>query len=315
MNGVGSVPYFSEEALARLDIGPMQIVDLIERLIRDRAASKVWSAPKASIAVPDGRYIMSTLAVADDPPYLAFKSLLLNPRNPSHGEPLMNSVIGLQDSETGRPVAMLDGNWVTAVRTAAMSVLAAKHMAKPDSRVIAFIGCGVQARSHLRAMADVFPLAEVRAFGRGQVNIEELCGVAADLGLASHIAKSPEDAIRGADLVVSSVTREPDQKPFVDAAAVEPGACACLTDLARPWIPASLKCFDSIIIDDKIQEASMKDPMAPADLISGDLTDLVLERVAPRASADDRTAFIFRGYALGDFALAVLAYEAATASL
>ena len=314
MEGVESVPYFSEEALARLDIGTVRIVDLIERLVRDRASSKVWSAPKASIAVPDGRYIMSTLAVADDPPYLAFKSLLLNPRNPSHGEPLMNSVIGLQDSDTGRPVAMLDGNWITAVRTAAMSVLAAKRMAKPSSRVIAFIGCGVQARSHLHAMAAVFPLAEVRAFGRGRANIEELCGVAADLGLAVHVASRPADALRGADLIVSSVTRAPDMEPFVDAAGVEPGACACLTDLARPWIPDSLKHFDSIVIDDKIQEASMKDPMVPADLISGDLEDLVLERVNPRASADVRTAFIFRGYALGDFALAVLAYEAATAS-
>jgi ornithine cyclodeaminase/alanine dehydrogenase-like protein (mu-crystallin family) len=314
MTHAQSVPYFSEEALAKLEITTVQLVDLIEQLIRDRAASKVWSPPKAAISLPDDRYAMSTMAVADDPPFLALKSLMLNPRNPSHGEPLMNSVIVLQDSETGRPVALLDGNWVTAFRTAALSVLAARRMAKPNSRVIAFIGCGLQARAHLSAMADIFPLAEVRLLGRGQPNIDALCALSESLGFTSHVASTPEDLMQGADIIVSSVTRLPGSDPFVDAAAIEPDSFAALVDLALPWMPSSLERFDSIIIDDKPQEAVMKKQMVPPELVTGDLTDLVLKHVDPGAVATGRRAFVFRGYALGDFALAALAYQVATAT-
>jgi len=315
MNPTESVPYYSEAALSVLDITSSQVADLIERLIRDRAAGKVWSAPKASIAVPDDRYIMSTLAVADDPPYLAIKSLLLNPRNPGNGEPLMNSVIVLQDSETGRPVALLDGNWITAVRTAALSLVAARRMSRPDALDIGFIGSGLQARSHLSAMAELFPLAEVRMFGRGQANIDALCAQSAELGLRTHVAATPEEALRGADLIISSITRVPGAKPFIDAADIAPGAFASLVDLARPWRPQSLAALDKIIIDDSVQEATMKDQMVPLDLVTGDLADLVLARTDMDVTATARTAFIFRGYALGDFALAALAYEAASAAV
>ncbi|SEQ84140.1 ornithine cyclodeaminase/alanine dehydrogenase [Nitrosomonas sp. Nm51] len=70
---------------------------------------------------------------------------------------------------------MLDGGWVTAARTAGLSAVAAKRLAKIDSSVAAFIGCGVQARSHLKVFADLFPLTEIRAFGRGAENRDKLC--------------------------------------------------------------------------------------------------------------------------------------------
>jgi ornithine cyclodeaminase/alanine dehydrogenase-like protein (mu-crystallin family) len=311
MSGIQSIPYFSDDVLSKLEVLPSQIADLIEKLLRDRADSKVWSPPKAALALPDDRYIMSTLAVADDPPYLALKSLVLNPRNPSNGEPLINSVIVLQNSETGRPVALLDGNWVTAVRTAALSIVAARRMANPESRVIALIGCGLQARSHLQAMISTFPLAEVRVFGRGKPNIDALKELAADLGLGFHAAVTPEEAMRGADLIVSSLTRLPSSQPFIDAAAVESGAFASLVDLARPWLPSSLENFDKIIIDDTVQEATMKEQMVPRGLVSGDLTDLLLERMVFDRAATGSVAFIFRGLALGDFAAAALAYDLA----
>ena len=89
------------------------------------------------------------------------------------------------------------------------------------------------------------------------------------------------------------------------------GAFAALVDLGRPWLPATLKRFDTIIIDDKVQEAGMKDQMVPAEQVSGDLTDLVIDPGHFHTPADRRAAFIFRGYALGDFALAALAYDIA----
>lgn len=305
-----SVPFYSGDVLEGLAIAPSKVADLIERLIRDRDAGKVWSAPKSSIAVPDDRYAMSTLAIADDPRYLVIKSLLLNPRNPARGEPLMNSIVALQDGETGRPLALLDGNWITAVRTAALSVVAARRMARTDSATIAFVGCGLQARSHLLALGEAFSLTEVRALGRGEANTAALAELAATQGLRFHRAATAKEALRGADLVVTSVTREPGAAPFLDVGDIEPGAFASLVDLGRPWLPGTFGRFDSVVIDDTVQEAGMKDRMVAPELVTGDLADLVMERIEVRRGAASRTGFVFRGYALGDFALAALAYEA-----
>ena len=102
--------------------------------------------------------------------------------------------------------------------------------------------------------------------------------------------------------------------PFVDARWLKPGAFATITDIALPWISAGMTAFDRIVIDDLEQEAQMPDPIVNPNLISGDLTGLVNGDVAGRNSDDERTAFAFRGLALGDLALAALAYQHAVKS-
>ena len=301
----------SEETLAGLEITTEEAIQSIEELFHGRAQSKVWSAPKAVIQPPDGRYMMATLAAADDPPLLAVKTVILNARNVDRGLPQINGLITMLDSETGLPVAVVDGNWVTAVRTAGLSAVAAKSMAKPDSSVAAFIGCGVEAQSHLRAFASMFPLKEIKAFGRGRPNIDALCKSAEDLGLSAVTCGSGEDAVAGADLIVSSVTYSAHLEPFLDARWLKPGSFATITDLAAPWTKEGLSAFDQIVIDDLEQEAAMPNKLVSPDLVTGDLSGLVLGEIEGRSKDDDRTAFIFRGHALGDLALAALVYRKA----
>ena len=208
----------------------------------------------------------------------------------------------------------MDGNWVTAVRTAGLSATAAKSMARPESSVIAFIGCGVQARSHLQAFASMFPLREIRAFGRGRPNIDALCKSAEELGLSALACTNGEDAVTGADLIVSSVTYSAQLEPFLDAHWLKPGSFAAITDLAAPWIRDALPAFDRIAIDDLAQEAAMENKLVSPELVKGDLSGLVLGEIEGRTEEDERTAFIFRGHVLGDLALAALAYRKACES-
>ncbi|MBC8337207.1 MAG: ornithine cyclodeaminase family protein [Rhodospirillales bacterium] len=308
MNGGGSFLYLSEDILCGLDVTTLEAVDAIEHLIRGQAEAVVWSAPKAVVQPPDGRYLMATLSAADDPPFLAVKSLVLNPDNPDHGLPQINASVTLLDSRTGLPAAVLDGNWVTAVRTAGLSAVAAKRMARPDSSVAAFIGCGVQAQSHLRAFADLYPLSEIRAFGRGRKNIDALCMTATALGLNAVPCSDARDAVTDADLVISSVTYSAGLEPFLDAGWLKPGAFAAVTDLAAPWDKTSFDRFDRIVIDDLEQEASLPNKLATPEHITGDLSGLVLGEVSGREAEAERTAFIFRAHPLGDLALSALAY-------
>src|SRR5262245_52048462 len=108
------LPYLSAKTLEGFSMTTAEIVARIEQVILGQRRGKVWSGPKAVVTPGDDRYIMATLAVADDPPVVATKSLVLNPRNPGRGLAAINSVVTLLDSETGLPLAVIDGNWVTA---------------------------------------------------------------------------------------------------------------------------------------------------------------------------------------------------------
>jgi ornithine cyclodeaminase/alanine dehydrogenase-like protein (mu-crystallin family) len=309
-----SLPYLTQPFLERLSITTDEIVAIIEELILAQRRGLVWCAPKVVALPGDERYIMATLAVADEPGVVATKSLVLNPRNPARGLHAINSLVTLLDGETGLPLAAIDGNWVTARRTAGLSAVAAKRLARPDSRVIAFIGCGVEARSHLDAFHDIFPLSEIRALGRGTENRDALCRAAEARGLKAVASETPKDAITDADLVVTTVTLSHGMTPFLDARGLKAGAFATVTDLALPWLPEGMKAFDRIVIDDLEQEAKMSKPMVARELVAGDLAGLVAGDLPGRQSAEERTAFVFRGVALGDLAVAGLIYRRAKAS-
>ena len=307
-----SLRFLSRDDLERLDIATADVVAAIEQVLQRAGESRAWNAPKPVIRPGDGRYMMATLSAADDPPFLAVKALLLNPANTERGLAAINSLVVLLDSGTGEPRAVMDGNWITAVRTAGLSAVAAKRLARPDSAVAAFIGCGVQAQSHLTAFASMFPLKEIRAFGRGTANRDALLGAARKRGLAALASGSAREAVTGAGLVVSTVTVSPQLVPFLDARWLAPGAYAAITDLAGPWLAEGMPAFDRIVIDDVEQEAAMPEPMVAPRLVAGDLAGLVNGSVAGRRTDKERTAFIFRGLGLGDLALAALAYRRAS---
>lgn len=309
-----SLPYLSHALLERLSITTGEAVDCIERLILEQRHGRVWCAPKAVIYPGDERYIMATLAVADEPRVVATKSLVLNPRNRERGLPVLSSLVTLLDSETGQPLAVMDGNWVTAKRTAGLSAVAAKRLARPESACVGFIGCGLQARSHLDAFCDLFPLREIRAFGRGAANRDALCRAAEARGLKSIACETARAAIGEADIVVTSITLLPNPEPFLDARWLKAGAFATITDLAAPWLPESMAAFERIVIDDLEQEAKMSKPMVAPSLVAGDLSGLVCGDLPGRASAEERSAFVFRGLAIGDLALSGLAYQRAKAA-
>ena len=309
-----TLPFLSSAVLDRLAISTFEIVGEIERQIVGQRKGEVWCAPKATVLPGDDRYIMATLGVASEPGVIATKSLLVNPRNAERGLATLNSLITLLDAETGLPLALVDGNWVTEKRTAGLSAVAARRLARNDSSSAAFIGCGVQARGHLGAFADLFPLKEIRAFGRGATNRDALCRLAQSRGIDAVPCDTAKAAIEGADIVVTTIPLVPEPVPFLDAHWLKAGSFVAMTDLALPWLPETLPRFDRIVIDDLAQEAAMSKAMISPELVAGDLAGLVCGDVAGRQSASDMTAFAFRGMAVGDLAVAALAYVRAKAS-
>lgn len=304
------VPYLSEADLIGLQLTTHEIADSIEAAIKGAQNGTVWSAPKAVMMPPDdGRYMMAALAAMDGPSVLAVKTVVLNPENPANGLPQINGLVTMLDSNSGLPIAILDGNWITAVRTAGLSAVAARKMANADASSIGFVGCGVQARSHLQAFCDLFPVKSIKYFGRGQENQDKLVAAARGLGVSAKSCDNGQEAIEGVDLVVTSITLTGGPEPFLDANGMKAGAFAAITDLGVPWIKPSFDALDCVTIDDVKQESALENKLCDPSAISGDLSGLVLGEFKGRENDRDRTCFLFRGHALGDLAVSALAWQ------
>ena len=301
--------YLSDKDLKELNIQPSEVANAIESALIAKANGKLHTAPKSAILPGDGRYAMSTLAVGDDG-FIVTKQVTVCPKNLENGLPAINGAIMVLDAQTGILQAILDANWITAVRTAALSAVAARRLAVSNAQSVAFVGAGVQAHSHLAAYAELFPLKSIYVFGRGKSNIEKLCKNASKMGLQAKICTDAKDALSNADLVVTSTTLDFSTKPFLDARWLKPNAFATITDACIPWIPKSMKAFQTIVVDDRKQEYESDKPMLPYDRITCDLTELVAKNVGT-VSHGKLAAFAFRGISLGDYAAAVLAVQRA----
>ncbi len=303
--------YLSRAVLKNLGLTAADTIRQIEILCRGRDRGDVLNAPKSALRPEQDVLFMSTTSLAEEPPHMAVKSLGVNTANAERGLETTGSLITLFDRETALPLAVMEGYWITMVRTASLSAVAAKYLARPDAAVAAFIGCGAQAHAHLDAFSQIFPLREIRILGRGKSNRDILCQKARALGLTAHDCDTAQSAVMDADIIISTTPTTTAPVRHIDAGWLKPGAFASLVDLARPWIADSLQQFDDIVIDDLEQEAQMPVQMLDTTLISGDLQDLVTGRIAGRSGDSERCAFIFRGLALADLALASLAYQTA----
>lgn len=306
--------YLTRREVEGLGLTVRDMTGRLRKLLKGAAAGTARNTPKRAINRADGRLYMSMLASADDPPRFATKSLGLSPANAERGLPSIGALICLHDSETGQPIAVMDGDWITGVRTAALSALAAEEMAREDAAVIAFVGAGVQARCHLELFAQMFPLAEVRILGRGRANIDRLAEMARGMELTVVEPADAEAGLRGADIVVSSVTPTPDLPRFLSPEWLSPGAFVTAVELARAWDVDRLAGRARVVVDDAAQEREMEDPLVPPALIAGDLAGLATGATPGRGSSTGVEFFAFRGLAMGDLALATLCAERAEAA-
>ena len=300
------VLYLPDDALEAMAIAPPDIADAIEAALIDKAEGRLHVSPKSAILPGGGRYMMSTLAVGE---VTVVKQVSVSPENPAKGLPTINGAIMVLDAQTGLLRAVMGANWITAHRTAALSAVAARRLADPDASSIAFVGCGVQARSHLRAFSELFPLKRVLAVGRSAGTVDGFLDHARKAGFDAERVEA-EEALRMADIVVTSITLNYDIQPFLSASWLKPNAFAAITDLCIPWTQEDMASFGTIVVDDLEQERTSEKPMVAEDKIAGDLTELVAGRVGPK-EAGKPSAFAFRGIALGDYAAAALALRKA----
>ncbi|MDR5694233.1 MAG: ornithine cyclodeaminase family protein [Armatimonadota bacterium] len=256
-------------------------------------------------------------AYLEGAPALGMKAVSVFPRNPEQGFPTIHAVVLLQDVSTGRPLALLEGAYLTALRTGAISGLATDLMARKDARVVALFGAGAQARTQLEAVATVRSIQEVRIVSRRpertRLFAQEMAQQAFLTGVDVRVAYSPHDAVEGADIIITATT---SPLPLFDGKMVKPGAhinaIGAFTPTTRE-VDSFLVKRARVVVDSRsgcLAEAGdllipIQEGVITAEHIVGELGEVALGKIRGREHADEITLFKSVGNAAFDVAVAM----------
>jgi ornithine cyclodeaminase/alanine dehydrogenase-like protein (mu-crystallin family) len=197
-----------------------ECIELMEAALSDLARGRAWQPLRFVIRPPGEQTLMGLMPAHRSEPQRAYglKAICIFPENPARGLDAHQGGVLLSDGETGQPRALLDASAVTAVRTAAVSAVATRALARDDAKELAILGAGVQARSHLEALPHVRGFERVRIWSRTP---EHARAVAAESELPAEVTESTEAAVSGADVVVTVTS---SREPVVERSWLAPGA-------------------------------------------------------------------------------------------
>jgi ornithine cyclodeaminase/alanine dehydrogenase len=240
------------------------------------------------------------------------------PPNPARGLPYITGLLVLNDCETGVPLAVMDCAWVTAMRTGASAGISAKYLARAGSDTAAIVGCGVQARTSLKALAEELPtLAEVRCYDLlPEATARFIAEMAAMFpALRFETCASAPEAVHAADVVVTAVPIVVNPKPDLDAGMLKEGGLAISLDYDSAWTGAAMRECDKFCSDDVGQLLATKEHGVyfggiPAT-ISADLGELAAGLKPGRQSDAERIFSMNMGIAVDDMMTAKVVYERA----
>jgi ornithine cyclodeaminase len=192
-----------------------ECVDVMAATLAELARGETLQPLRSALWLPDRRGLLGTMPAAipargAQPAVLGLKALTVFPANWARGEETHLGFVLLFEAEAGRPLAILDAAAVTAIRTAAVSGAATRLLARDGAGDLALLGAGVQARSHLQAMAAVRPLRRVRVWSRTPANAQRFAAEESWRRLPVVAVATPQEAVAGADLVCTvSAAQEP----------------------------------------------------------------------------------------------------------
>jgi len=264
--------------------------------------------PQDGIALYMPAYLQGTHA-------LGMKAVSVFPRNPDRDLPTIYAVVLLQDASTGRPLALLEGAYLTALRTGAISGLATDLMARKDARVVALFGAGAQARTQLEAVAVVRPIEEVRVLSRrperARLFAQEVAQQPFLREAEVRVAETTAGAIEDADIIITATT---SPTPLFDGRTVKPGvhvnAIGAFTPTTRE-VDSFLVQRARVVVDSRsgcLAEAGdllipIQEGVITTEHILGEIGEVALGKVMGRERDEEVTLFKSVGSAAFDVAV------------
>jgi ornithine cyclodeaminase/alanine dehydrogenase-like protein (mu-crystallin family) len=251
------------------------------------------------------------------------KAICITPANPADGLDTHQGVVLVSDGTTGEPLALMNASALTEIRTAAVSVVATELLARPEADVLAVIGTGVQARSHVLALQEARDLREIRLAGRTQERARQLAAsLASEVSAPVIASSSAQDALAGAGIVVTATS---SAEPVLRAGWLAPGTHinavgACLpTDRELDTATMASGVLFADRRDSLLNEsgdyvlAAAEGAVAP-EQVRAELGQILTGEAPGRQAAGELTIFESLGLAIEDLAAAGCAYDLAAAA-
>jgi alanine dehydrogenase len=301
--------------LCRADVERLLDIDaMLEALAKALVifSSGITSVPPRTAArVPD-LGLLGAMAGYVPGVALEIKLVSVFPGNHGRGIPSHQGLIALFDEEDGRPLAVMDGAYITAIRTGGTAAVAARTLAREDVKVLAILGAGVQGGSHLDTFTRVRDFDEIRVASRDGAKAAAL----AARNPRARVASSFEEAVRGADVVACCTDA---REPVLRREWLKPGAhVSSVGGTFGPELDRAT--LDAAKIFVEWRGAALNAPPAGAHELQGMDADLMTEvgevlagTRAGRTSDDDITVYKSTGHAVEDAATARLVYDRARA--
>ncbi len=310
----GRLLYLSRSDVASLGLDMPTAINLLEQAFKEKAAGKVEMPAKLGIYPRKDAFSHAMPAHIPALNAAGMKWVSSYAGNNQRGLPNINGLMILNDPETGIPYAVMDCTWITGCRTGAATALAARFLARPDSRSAGILACGVQGRANLEALASSFPIQRAFAYDIssqvGQIFAEEM---SAKLGLEVIPVSTPREAVVNSELVVTSGPIQKHPTPTIEKDWLMAGSFASSVDYGSYWKTEALLQIDKLCTDDMAQYRFNRDngyfegtPMPYADL-----GEIVSSQKPGRETNNERTMAMNLGLALDDIAVAPEIYRRA----
>jgi ornithine cyclodeaminase len=291
-----------------------ECIAVMDAVLRTLSSGGATLPLRTVLKVPEGRGVFGVMpAHLASPQALGLKAIAVFPGNDGTRLDSHQGLVLLFDPDTGAPIGILDASSITAIRTAAVSGVATRILAREDAGDLAILGSGVQARSHLLAMAEVRSLRRVRAWSPNPVHLAGFVAWArSGAGVMVESAAGPRQAVSGADVICTTTAA---RTPIVEGGWVAAGAHI---NAVGSSIPTARELDTATVLRGRLVVDRMESAIHEAgdflvprsegaitdSHILGELGDVLLGRIEGRADPEDVTIFKSLGLAVEDLAAA-----------
>jgi ornithine cyclodeaminase/alanine dehydrogenase-like protein (mu-crystallin family) len=315
MDTLGEFLYLSLSDVKRLNVPMEEIIRIVEEAFCEKAAGRTEVPPKPGVHPQKDAFIHAMPAYLRKMKAVGIKWVAGFPENPKKGLPYISGLLVLNDTDTGFPTCVMDCTWITAKRTGAATAVAAKHLAREDTRVLGVLGCGAQGRSNLEALMVVCKnLEQVKAYDINERTMREYVKEMTALhGISIAAAKSPKKAVEGCDIVVTAGPILKKPRPVIEKSWFRDGGLACPLDFDSYWRPEVMHSMHKFCTDDRDQLAYYKAQGYFADLpeVYAELSEIVAGVKPGRINAEERIMAMNLGLAIEDVATAAFVFQKA----
>jgi alanine dehydrogenase len=298
-----------------------ELIPVLERAHIQYSTGKAVMPVRLVVPLPqiEGR-ITSMPGYLNEDKALGMKVVTFFPNNLKQNLPQILATVMLFSAETGKMIAAMDGNYITAIRTACVSAMATQALANPDTPVLGVLGAGVQARAHIRALTQIRKISEIKVFDIFEASARQLQeALQKEIGVKINVVQSPREAVLDSDLLVTVTTAK---EPIVKAEWLKPGIHINAVGSHRPdlrEIDGATLAAAKIVVDSR--EAIMaecgdillaiQEKAITANSVHAEIGEVLAGKKSGRTSPEEITLYKAVGIAIQDVATAHLVYRKA----